>query len=95
MGLTEESHPMICRTLIQEVKDHISDYMRVFVSDESFNYILNGLYPPKNSVVVELTNHEIGILEKFYPIRGRPPLSPNTNIMCLSLIPKHFFLIYF
>jgi len=36
MGLTKESHLMIRRTLIQETKDHVSDYMRVFRCDECF-----------------------------------------------------------
>lgn len=35
--------------LIQEVKDHRSDYMWVFGSKEHFNYILNVVYPPENS----------------------------------------------
>jgi len=91
MGLTKESHVMVRRSLIQEVKEYRSDYMRVYFSDDHFSYILNGLHPPKNSsgialedkwftlpnmggiiatyynrVVVELTNHEIGILETFF-----------------------------
>jgi len=43
-----------------------------------------------SKVVVELTNHIIGIFETFFPIRSSPPLNPNTHITCLDLIPKHF-----
>jgi len=91
MGLTEEGHPIICIAFLTEVKEHMSDYMRVFRSEERFNYILNDLYPPQNSsgmtfkvkwltfsemghivatcnnkVVVELTNHKIGISKTFF-----------------------------
>jgi len=48
-----------------------------------------------NRVVVELTNHKIGISETFFPISGRSPLNPKTNIMCLDLIPNHFVLVFF
>jgi hypothetical protein len=44
MGLIEESHIMNCRHLIQELKDHRDDYVRVY----RYNYILNGLHPPAN-----------------------------------------------
>jgi len=107
MGLTEESHIMIRRHLIQELKDHRDDY------------ILNGLHPSANMsgiahvhkwltfpymghivanyynrCVVLLTNHEIGKLESFFPLRGPPPAKQKTPIMCLELIPNHFVLIF-
>jgi hypothetical protein len=48
MGLTEESHIMIRHNLIKELKDHRDDYVRVYAGEDRYNYILNGLHPPKN-----------------------------------------------
>jgi len=48
IGLTEESHVMERRTLIRDVKDHSSDYMRIYRGEEHYNCILNGLHPPEN-----------------------------------------------
>ena len=48
LGLTEESHDMVRRALIQEVKEHKNDYMRIYAGEGRYNYILNGLHPPKN-----------------------------------------------
>jgi hypothetical protein len=45
MGLIEENHSMVRKALIKEVKDHMSDYMKVFRSNKCFSYILNDLYP--------------------------------------------------
>ena len=44
-----ESHVMVRRTLIQDVKDHRRTYTQIYGSDDYFNYILNGLHPPQNS----------------------------------------------
>jgi len=49
MGLMKESHVMVRITLIQEVKENMSAYMRIYFSDDHFNYILNGLHPPENN----------------------------------------------
>ena len=48
IGLTEESRIMIRRHLIQELKDHTDDYVRVYSGENRYNYILNGLHPPAN-----------------------------------------------
>jgi len=48
MGLIEQNHIMIRRHLIQELKDHRDDYVEVFVGEDRYNYILNGLHPPAN-----------------------------------------------
>jgi len=48
MGLTEESHIMIRHNLIKELKDHRDDYVRVYVGEDRYSYILNGLHPPAN-----------------------------------------------
>jgi len=49
MDLSEESHVMVRRVLIQEVKDHRTDYMQIHGSGDRFNYILSGLYHFQNS----------------------------------------------
>jgi len=46
--LTEESHVMVRTTLIQEVKEHRNDYIKIYVGDRRYNYIFDGLHPPKN-----------------------------------------------
>ena len=56
MGLTEENHIMIRRHLIQELKDHRNDYVRVYAGDDHYNYILNGLHPPTNSGGIALVD---------------------------------------
>jgi hypothetical protein len=51
VGLTEESHVMVRRALIQELKDHKEDYMKVYADGlhgNHYKYILDGLHPPKN-----------------------------------------------
>jgi len=48
LGLTEESHVMVRRALIQKVKEHRNDYIRIYAGEGRYNYILKGLYPPKN-----------------------------------------------
>ena len=49
LGLTEESHVMVRRALIQEMKEHMNDYMRIYAGEGRYNYTLNGLHPLKNS----------------------------------------------
>jgi hypothetical protein len=48
-GLMEESHVMIERSLIQEMKEHRNHYMRIYGGEDHYNYILNVLHPPENS----------------------------------------------
>ena len=43
-----------------------------------------------NRVVVLLTLPKIGICETYFPIQSAQPLKPQSNIMCLCLIPDHF-----
>jgi len=47
---------MVRRHLIQEIKDHMNDYVRVFQSEYHFNYILNDLHPPQSSSGIELVD---------------------------------------
>ena len=48
MGLTEQSHIMIHRHLIQELRHHRDYYVEVYAGEDRYNYILNGLHPPTN-----------------------------------------------
>jgi len=46
-----------------------------------------------NRPVLEMTTLDIGVSETFFPLRGRPPVNPKTNMICLGLIPNHFVLL--
>ncbi|AES71280.2 FAR1 DNA-binding domain protein [Medicago truncatula] len=48
VGLTEESHVMVRRALIKELKEHMNKYIEVYASADRYKYILDGLHPPKN-----------------------------------------------
>ncbi|AES94738.1 hypothetical protein MTR_5g017770 [Medicago truncatula] len=48
VGLTEESHVMVQRALIKELKEHRNKYIEVYASADRYKYILDGLHPPKN-----------------------------------------------
>ncbi|AES66048.2 hypothetical protein MTR_2g060930 [Medicago truncatula] len=41
MGFMEESCVMVRRAHIQEVKEHMNHYMRIYVGEDRYNYILN------------------------------------------------------
>ncbi|AES75784.1 hypothetical protein MTR_6g059580 [Medicago truncatula] len=56
LGLTEDSHIMIRRHLIQEMKDHRNDYVGVYAGEDRYNYILNGLHRPPNSGGIALVD---------------------------------------
>ena len=118
LGLTEESHVMVWRVLIQEVKEHRNNYIKIYAGERHYNYILDGLYPRKNgggfaphnkwltlsdmghivascynrSVVEMTTTIDIGVSETFFPLRGRSPVNPKSNMICLGLISNHFVL---
>ena len=49
VGLTEESHVMVWRALIKELKEHTNKYNEIYVSERCYNYIVDGLHPPKNA----------------------------------------------
>jgi histone-lysine N-methyltransferase SETD2 len=46
-----------------------------------------------NKVVVELTKPGERISGTFFPLRGKPPSNPDKNLVCLGLVPGHFFLV--
>ncbi|KEH38139.1 hypothetical protein MTR_2g461930 [Medicago truncatula] len=63
LELTEESHIMVRRHLIQEVKNHRNDYVGVFAGEDRYNYILNDLHPPTNSGGIALVNKLLTLLD--------------------------------
>jgi len=106
------------RAVIKEFKEHRKKYIEIYASERRYNYILDGLHPPKNASsfappdkwltlpdmghivascynrpVVEMTTLDIGVSETFFPLRGRPPVNPKSNMICLGLIPNHFVLL--
>ncbi|AES95689.1 hypothetical protein MTR_5g028280 [Medicago truncatula] len=50
VGLMEESHVMVRIALIKELKEHRSKYIEIYASEPRYNYILDGLHPPKNPI---------------------------------------------
>jgi len=49
VGLTKESHVMVRRALIKELKEHKNKYIEIYACEPRYNYILDGLHPPKNA----------------------------------------------
>jgi len=47
LGTDEEDHVLVCQALIQELRNHKSDYMPIYDTDERYNKILDGLHPQK------------------------------------------------
>jgi len=37
-----------------------------------------------------MTTLDIGVSETFFPLRGRPPVNPKSNMICLGLILDHY-----
>jgi len=40
-----------------------------------------------------MTTHDIGVSQTFFLLKGRPPVNPKSNMVCLGLIPYHFVLL--
>jgi len=118
VGLTEESHVMVRRALIKELKEHRNKYIEIYAIERRYNYILDGLHPPKNASsfappdkwltlpdlrhivascynrsVLEMTTLDIVVSETFFPLRGRPPVNPKSNMIFLGLISNHSVLL--
>jgi len=49
VGLTEESHVIVQRAVIKDLKEHRNKYIEIYASESRYNYILDGLHPPKNA----------------------------------------------
>jgi len=47
LGMDEEDRVLVHQALIQELRNHKSDYMPIYDTEERYNKILNGLYPSK------------------------------------------------
>ncbi|AES88190.2 OTU-like cysteine protease [Medicago truncatula] len=86
VGLTEESHVMVRRALIKELKEHRNKYTEVYASEDRYNsfarpdkwltlpdmgHIVASCY---NRPVVEMSTLDIGVSETFFPLRGVPPV---------------------
>jgi hypothetical protein len=56
----------------------------------SFPYMGHVIATYYYRIVIELTAHLNGVSETFFPLRSKPPLDPESCILCLGLIPGHF-----
>jgi hypothetical protein len=54
MGMDEENHILVCNALIHELKNHKSDYLPIFGTDERFKFILDDLHPPTSKSRIAL-----------------------------------------
>ena len=82
MGLTEDSHIMIRRHLIQELKDYRNDYVGVYAGEDRYNYILNGLHPPANS-------GGIAHVDKWLSFPNMGHIVANYYSRCVVLLTNH------
>jgi len=46
MGLNEEDHVLLRHALINELKNHKSDYLPIYATERRYKLILDGLHPP-------------------------------------------------
>jgi hypothetical protein len=46
MGMDEKNHVLVRHALINELKNHKSDYLLIFGTEKRFKLILDGLHPP-------------------------------------------------
>ncbi|KEH38186.1 hypothetical protein MTR_2g061890 [Medicago truncatula] len=65
MGLNEEDHVLVRRALINELKNHKTDYLPIYGTERRYKLILDGLHPPTSKggiVPVEkwLTTQDMG-----------------------------------
>jgi hypothetical protein len=82
MSLTEESHVMVCRALIREVKDHRNNYMRIYKSKDCYNYILNRLHPPEN-------RNGIALLDKWLTLPNMSHIVATHYNMVVAELTNH------
>jgi len=65
MGLKEEDHVLVRHALINELKNHKSDYLPIYATESRYKLILDGLHPPtsKNGIALQekwLTTPDMG-----------------------------------
>jgi len=48
LGMDEEDHVLVRQSLVHELRNHKSDYMPLYDTEDRYNKILNGLHPPKS-----------------------------------------------
>ena len=46
MGLNEEDHILVRHALINELKNHKSDYLPIYATERRYKLIFDGLHPP-------------------------------------------------
>jgi len=68
VGLTEESHVMVQRALIKELKEHRNKYIKIYTSDKwltlpDIGHIVASYY---NRPVLEMTTLVIEVSETFF-----------------------------
>ncbi|AES79529.1 hypothetical protein MTR_7g069450 [Medicago truncatula] len=90
VGLTEESHVMVRRALIKELKEHRNKYIEVYASASVTSTFWMDCILPK---ILVITTLDIGVSETFFPLRGAPPVNPKSNMICIGLIPNHFVIL--
>ncbi|AES62538.1 hypothetical protein MTR_1g101180 [Medicago truncatula] len=98
VSLTEESHVMVRRALIKELKEHRIKYIEVYASADCYKYILDGLHPPKNPSSFAppdkwLTLSDMGHIVASCYNRGAPPINQKSNMIFLGLIPNYFVIL--
>jgi len=82
MGLTEKSHIIIRRHLIQELKYQRDDYVEVYAGEDHYNYILNGLHPPANM-------SSIAHIDKWLTFPDMGHIVANYYNRCVVLLTNH------
>jgi len=81
-GLIEESHIMVHKHLIQELKDHRNDYVGVYAGEDRYNYILNGLHSSTNS-------GGIALVSKWFTLPDMGHIVANYYNRCVVLLKNH------
>ena len=82
LGFTGESHIMVCRHLIQELKDHRNDHIEVYEGEDRYKYILNGLHTPTNS-------GGIALFDKLLTLPDMEHIIANYYNRCVVLLTNH------
>ncbi|PNX80992.1 phosphomannose isomerase, partial [Trifolium pratense] len=65
--------------MINELRLHMDDYLKLYEGEERLAYIREALLPPKRK-----SRHGVALMEKC------PPADPSSQIFCLGYIPSHY-----
>ncbi|KEH37260.1 hypothetical protein MTR_2g436740 [Medicago truncatula] len=91
MGMDEENHILVRNALIHELKNHKSDYLLVFGTEERFKFILDDLHPPTSKSRITLEDKWLKLLDMGYIIAT----SFNRAVVQLTLSEKGICETYF